>query len=129
MFPFGYGLSYTKFTIGNATLSQSTIKANEAVKITIPVSNTGKRQGTEIVQVYVRKMNDVDGPLKTLKGFQRVALKAGEKTNVTIDLPASSFEFYDWSQRKMMVAPGEYEVYYGSSSDDKQLQTCKLIVQ
>ena len=120
---------FRSFTIGNATLSQSTIKANEAVKITIPVSNTGKRQGTEIVQVYVRKLNDVDGPLKTLKGFQRVALKAGEKANVTIDLPASSFEFYDWSQRKMMVTPGEYEVCYGNSSDDKQLQTCKLIVQ
>jgi len=128
LFPFGYGLSYTKFAIGNATLSQPTIKANEAVKITIPVSNTGKRQGTEIVQVYVRKVNDVDGPLKTLKGFQRVALKAGEKANVTIDLPASSFEFYDWSQRKMMVTPGEYEVYYGNSSDSKNLKTTKITV-
>ena len=128
LFPFGYGLSYTRFAIGNATLSQSTIKANEAVKITIPVSNTGKRKGTEIVQVYVRKVNDVDGPLKTLKGFQRVALKAGEKANVTIDLPASSFEFYDWSQRKMMVTPGEYEVYYGNSSDNKDLKTTKITV-
>jgi beta-glucosidase len=128
LFPFGYGLSYTKFAIGNATLSQPTIKANEAVKITIPVSNTGKRQGTEIVQVYVRKVNDVDGPLKTLKGFQRVALKAGEKANVTIDLPASSFEFYDWSQRKMMVTPGEYELCYGNSSDNKDLKTTIITV-
>jgi len=128
LFPFGYGLSYTKFTIGNATLSQPAIKANEAVKITIPVSNTGKRQGTEIVQVYVRKVNDVDGPLKTLKGFQRVALKAGEKANVTIDLPATSFEFYDWSQRKMMVTPGEYEVYYGNSSDDKSLKSLIITI-
>ena len=128
LFPFGYGLSFTKFAIGNATLSQSTIKANEAVKITIPVSNTGKRQGTEIVQVYVRKVNDVDGPLKTLKGFQRVALKAGEKANVTIDLSASSFEFYDWSQRKMTVTPGEYEVYYGNSSESKDLKTTTITV-
>ena len=128
LFPFGYGLSYTKFAIGNASLSQQTIKTNESVKITIPVSNTGKRQGTEIVQVYVRKVNDVDGPLKTLKGFQRVALKAGEKANVTIDLPASSFEFYDWSQRKMMVTPGEYELYYGNSSDGKNLKTTIISV-
>lgn len=128
LFPFGYGLSYTKFAIGNATLSQQKIKANESVKITIPVSNIGKRQGTEIVQVYVRKVNDVEGPLKTLKGFQRMNLKAGQKTNATIDLPASSFEFFDWSQRKMMVTPGEYEIFYGNSSDNKNLKTTTITV-
>jgi beta-glucosidase len=129
LFPFGYGLSYTKFAIGNATLDKNTLSANEDVTVTIPVSNTGKRQGTEIVQVYVRKVNDVDGPLKTLKGFQRVSLNAGQKTNVTIDLPASSFEFYDWSQRKMMVTPGEYEIFYGNSSDAKDLKKTTVVVR
>ncbi len=129
LFPFGYGLSYTKFSIGNATLDKNSLNANEAVKVTIPVSNTGKRQGTEIVQVYVRKVNDVEGPLKTLKGFQRVSLNAGQKTNVTIDLPTSSFEFYDWSQRKMMVTPGEYEIYYGNSSDAKDLKKAAVVIR
>ncbi|WP_293053710.1 xylan 1,4-beta-xylosidase [Paludibacter sp.] len=129
LFPFGYGLSYTKFTIGNATLDKNTLSANEDVKVTIPVSNTGKRQGTEILQVYVRKVNDVDGPLKTLKGFQRVSLNAGQKTNVTIDLPSSSFEFYDWSQRKMMVTPGEYEIFYGNSSDAKDLKKATVVIR
>lgn len=128
LYPFGYGLSYTRFAIGNATLNKQTIKSNEGVKISIPVSNIGKREGTEIVQVYVRKVNDVDGPLKTLKGFQRITLKAGQKAEALIDLPASSFEFYDWSQRKMMVTPGEYEVYYGNSSGDNNLKTITIKV-
>ena len=129
LFPFGYGLSYTQFMIGNATLSKQTLKADEAIKITIPVSNIGKREGTEIVQVYVRKVDDVEGPLKTLKGFQRVTLNAGQKTNVTIDLPASSFEFFDWGQRRMMVTAGEYEVYYGSSSDAKDLKSYRIFIK
>ena len=83
----------------------------------------------EIVQVYVRKVGDIDGPLKTLKGFQRVELAAGEKTKANITLPPSSFEFYDWEQRKMAIVPGEYEVLYGNSSDEKDLATLKVILQ
>lgn len=129
LFPFGYGLSYTDFSIGNAILSKQTLSANDSIKIKIPVSNTGKRHGTEIIQVYIRKINDIEGPLKTLKGFQRVDLEAGQKTDVTIDLPPSSFEFFDWSQRKMMVTPGEYEVYYGNSSDNKDLKSSKVVIK
>lgn len=129
LFPFGYGLSYTNFSIGNATLSKQTLNANDSIKIKIPISNTGKRQGTEIIQVYVRKINDIEGPLKTLKGFQRVDLKAGQKADVTIDLPSSSFEFFNWSQRKMMVTPGEYEIYYGNSSDNKDLKRSKIFIK
>lgn len=129
LFPFGYGLSYTDFSIGNAILSKQTLSANDSIKIKIPVSNTGKRHGTEIIQVYIRKINDIEGPLKTLKGFQRVDLEAGQKADVTIDLPPSSFEFFDWSQRKMMVTPGEYEVYYGNSSDNKDLKSSKVVIK
>lgn len=129
LFPFGYGLSYTDFSIGNAILSKQTLRANDSIKIKIPISNTGKRHGTEIIQVYIRKINDIEGPLKTLKGFQRVDLEAGQKADVTIDLPPSSFEFFDWSQRKMMVTPGEYEVYYGNSSDNKDLKSSKVVIK
>jgi beta-glucosidase len=128
LFPFGFGLSYTNFELGNATLSKTAIKADETITITIPVKNSGKRDGTEIVQVYVRKVNDVDGPLKTLRGFQRVNVSAGKTMSATISLLPSSFEFYDWGQQKMTITPGEYEVYYGNSSDDKDLKMTKITI-
>ncbi len=93
LFPFGFGLSYTNFEIGEATLNTTSLNANETVRITIPVTNSGKRDGVEIIQVYVRKVNDLEGPLKTLKGFKRVDLPKGKTEPATIDLPPSSFEF------------------------------------
>jgi beta-glucosidase len=99
------------------------------VQLSIPVKNTGKRDGTEIVQVYIRKVNDVEGPLKTLRGFQRLELAAGKSQTATIELTPSSFEFYDWSQRQMAVTPGEYDVLYGSSSDAKDLNMLKVTIQ
>jgi len=129
LFSFGYGLSYTTFKIGEAQLSKTAIAANETVQLTVPVSNSGKRRGTEIVQVYVRKANDIDGPLKTLRGFKRVEIPAGKSKQVNIELTPASFEFFDWSQRKMMVTPGEYEVYYGNSSDSKNLKTKKITIR
>ena len=129
LFPFGFGLSYTSFSIGNANISNNSIKANESLQLTIPVSNTGKRNGTEIVQVYVHKVSDTDGPLKTLKGFQRVNVIAGETTHAVIKLPFNSFEFFDRTSGKMDVAAGEYEVLYGNSSDTKDLKIIKMVVQ
>ncbi|WP_423128075.1 xylan 1,4-beta-xylosidase [Gaoshiqia sp. Z1-71] len=129
LFPFGFGLSYTTFEIGNASISKTNIKANENVKLTIPVKNTGKRDGTEIVQVYIRKMNDLEGPLKTLRGFQRMELAAGKSETATIELTPASFEFYDWTQRQMAVTPGEYEVLYGNSSDAKDLKHLSVIIE
>ena len=128
LFPFGFGLSYTTFSIGNAKLNNTAIKANESVELTIPVSNKGKRNGTEIVQVYVRKLNDTDGPLKTLKGFQRVDVSAGKTVQAVINLPYNSFEFFDRSTGKMAVVAGEYEVLYGNSSDAKDLKTTTIMI-
>ncbi|GEL11448.1 beta-glucosidase [Flavobacterium glycines] len=129
LFPFGFGLSYSKFTIGSAKLNKTTIKSTENTQLSFPIQNVSKRNGTEIVQVYVRKVNDPDGPLKTLKAFKRIDLKAGEKQNITIDLPASSFEFYDAKTMAMNVTAGEYEVYYGKSSDAKDLKMTKIVIQ
>ncbi|WP_321424297.1 xylan 1,4-beta-xylosidase [uncultured Bacteroides sp.] len=129
LFPFGFGLSYTNFKIGKATVDKAEIKSNETVKLTVPVTNTGKRSGTEIVQVYIHKINDIDGPIKTLRGFQRVDLAAGKSGQATIDLTPSAFEFFDWAQRKMMVTPGEYEVLYGNSSDAKTLKILKIAIK
>jgi beta-glucosidase len=129
LFPFGFGLSYTTFSIGEAKLSKTVIKATESIELTIPVSNTGKYEGTEIVQVYVHKVNDTDGPLKTLRGFQRVEIIAGKTAQAIISLPSSSFEFFDRLSGKMVVADGEYEVYYGNSSETKDLKKVNIIIQ
>jgi beta-glucosidase len=129
LFPFGFGLSYTKFNIGKGRLTTNAIPTNGSTRITVPVSNVGKMNGTEIVQVYVRKVNDANGPLKTLRAFQRVTVAARKTAEASIELPASSFEFFDRTSGKMTIAPGEYEVLYGSSSDIKDLKIEKIIVQ
>jgi beta-glucosidase len=129
LFPFGYGLSYTTFSIGKVNVSKTTLKADETVTLTIPVSNTGKRDGTEIVQVYVHKTNDVDGPLKTLRGFQGIKIAAGKTGQAVVNLPFTSFEFFDREKFRMGVKAGEYEVWYGNSSDTKDLKMTKITIQ
>ena len=115
LFAFGYGLSYTTFEIGEATM-----KGTES--ITIPVTNTGQCDGTEIVQVYIRNLADVEGPLKSLRGFQRVEVKAGQTATATISLTPKSFEFWDAETNTMRTKPGTYEILYGNSSQDKDLK-------
>lgn len=129
LFPFGYGLSYTTFTMGEAKLSKTRIRAGESLEITVPVKNTGKVAGTEIVQVYVHKVGDEDGPLRTLKGFQRVWLEKGKKEEVTIVLEPEAFEFFDRPSVEMKVIPGEYEVYYGNSSSMEDLQMKTVVIE
>jgi beta-glucosidase len=129
LFPFGFGLSYTTFAIGTAEISENKISKDGNVELTIPVSNTGKRPGTEIIQVYVHKVNETDGPLKTLKGFKRIELAAGKSVQAVIDLPSASFEFFDRSSGKMAVTPGEYEIWYGNSSGVKDLKMVMITIQ
>jgi beta-glucosidase len=129
LFPFGFGLSYTKFSIGDAGLSRTTIRAGESVELSIPVSNAGKRGGTEIVQVYVRKVGDTDGPLKTLRGYQRVDVAAGKTVRAVIGLAYPAFEFFDRPEGRMAVTAGEYELLYGNSSDMKDLKIAKVAVR
>lgn len=129
LFQFGYGLSYTSFTIGNAQLSNAQIRKDESLSITIPVSNTGKRNGTEIVQLYVKKVNDTNGAIKTLRGFKRTEVGIGKTVNAVIDLTPSAFEFYNDKTLKMDVTAGDYELWYGNSSAIKDLKMIKVHVQ
>ena len=129
LFPFGYGMSYTTFSIGNASIGKPQIKTGEDLVITIPVSNTGKRDGIEVVQVYVRKANDTSGLTRTLRGFNRIEIPAGKTNQATISLPYNSFEFYDDKSLAVKVTPGDYELWYGNSSDAKDLKTMKVNVQ
>ena len=115
LFAFGYGLSYTNFEIGEA-------KMQGKESITIPVTNVGNCAGTETVQVYIRNLSDAEGPLKSLRAFQRVDVKKGETVNVTLKLDEKSFEFWDPETNTMRIKPGKYEILYGNSSMDKDLK-------
>jgi beta-glucosidase len=128
LFPFGFGLSYTTFSLGDAEFCKTELKTADELELTIPVSNTGKREGTEIVQVYVKKVGDTDGPVKALKGFKRVKIAAGKTQKVSVVLPYSSFETYNRTTGKMAVASGEYEIFWGTSSDAKDLKSKKIVV-
>ena len=118
LFAFGYGQSYTTFEIGEAKIDGK----GTDYQVTIPVTNTGKRNGTEIVQLYIRDLSDKEGPLKSLRGFQRVEVKAGETATATISLNAKSFEFWDDATNTMRTKPGQYEILYGTSSRDNDLK-------
>lgn len=91
LFPFGYGLSYTTFKYGKMKLDSS-VKVGETAKITVPVTNTGSRDGEEVVQVYLKKNGETDGPIKTLRAFKRVRIPAGKTVKVELELTPKQLE-------------------------------------
>ena len=123
LFPFGYGLSYTTFEV-DAEPSIDT----KGIAVKFTVENTGKRDGTEIVQVYIRNTADKEGPLKTLRAFKRVDVKAGQKVTDTIRLDRESFEGWDSETNTMRFVPGTYDIYVGNSSlcDDEPPMTITI---
>ena len=90
------------------------------------MTNTGKRDGTEIVQLYIRDLQDKEGPLKSLRAFQRVNVKAGQTETVTLTLTPKSFEFFDSATNTMRIKPGKYELLYGNSSADGNLKSLSV---
>ena len=127
-YAFGYGLSYTTFTVGKGKLSKSSMKADGKVTITVPVTNTGKCAGTETVQVYVKALDDAGAPIKALKGFQKLSLAPGETKKATITLDGEAFEYYNEMIDELSVKPGRYQILYGTSSLDKDLQSFDFTV-
>lgn len=122
LYAFGFGLSYTTFEYGTAKLSKSKIKAGKTVTITIPVINTGSRDGEEVVQVYVKSLDNPQAPIKSLKGFKKVNIAAGANTKVQITLGPDAFEFYDETVDGLSIKTGRYQILYGSSSRDEDLR-------
>ena len=114
LFPFGFGLSYTTFSVSKPVYKNG--------KLQVKVSNTGNRHGLETVQVYIRRVADTEGPLKSLRAYQQVQLAPGETKTISIALPRNSFEGWDASTNTMCVVPGKYEVMVGHSSADSDLQ-------
>ena len=122
-YAFGFGLSYTTFNVGDAKISAKKMKKNGKVTLTIPVTNTGKRDGSETVQVYVKRLDDAGAPIKALKGFQKLNLKPGETQKATITLDGEAFEYYDEMIDELATKSGRYQILYGTSSMDKDLKS------
>lgn len=120
LFAFGHGLSYSEFRYGKARLEDGVLR--------IPVTNVSDRDGDEVVQVYVKAADDKEGPHKSLRGFERISIKAGETAMVEIPLSKDDIDLFNPKSGKMEGAAGKYVVYYGGSSDDASLKklTMKL---
>ena len=105
------------------------MKADGKVTLTVPVTNTGSREGAETVQVYVKALDDPGAPIKSLRGFQKLTLAAGQTAKATITLDGEAFEYYDEMIDELAVKPGRYQILYGSSSRDEDLQTLDFVVK
>ncbi len=123
LFPFGHGLSYTTFSYGDARLQRPQPDSNDML-LTIPVTNTGSRNGEEVVQVYLRKPGDQEAPLRTLRAFKRVKIAAGQTQQVCIPLTGESFEWFDTATNTVHTLKGDYELLYGGSS---QIEALKVL--
>ena len=118
VYPFGYGLSYTNFTYGDLKLSGSSLKGNQTLTASVSVTNSGNRDGKEVIQLYIR---DVAGsmarPVKELKGFQKISLNAGETKTVTFNITTNDLKFYN-SDLKYDWEPGDFVIMAGGNSRD-----------
>ena len=128
LYAFGYGLSYTSFEIGEPRLAKKEMKKDGSTRVSVDVTNTGNREGTETVQLYIRDVvSSVTRPVKELKGFKKVRLQPGEKTTVAFDVTPQLLKFYDVNM-KYVVEPGDFELMAGNSSRDEDLKRVKLQV-
>lgn len=120
LYPFGYGLSYTTFEYGKPRLSATTMNANGTLTLTVNVKNTGKYDADEVVQLYIRDVAaSISRPVKELKGFERISLKAGESRDVNFTIDVDMLKFYN-SDLQFVAEPGDFEVMVGGNSRDVQ---------
>lgn len=118
LYPFGFGLSYTDFT-AKTVISKTVISPEESIECQVNLKNTGKKDGAETVQIYVKALDVEEAPKHQLKGIKKVFLKAGEETKVSITLPAKAFALYD-EEGKLVLNAGNYEVFAGTSQPDQR---------
>ena len=119
LFPFGYGLSYTKFEYSDIKLSADEINADGELTVSVTVKNVGKRSGKEVVQLYVRdRHSSVDRPVRELKGYEKVSLEAGESKKVFFRLDKRAFAYYSTAEHDWVVEDGRFDIEAGASSRD-----------
>jgi len=129
LYPFGYGLSYTTFSFSNLRLDRTNIRAKDSTRVHVDITNTGRRHGDEVVQMYIRDcVSSVTRPVKELKGFQRMPLQPGQTRTVTFEITPDLLSFYDINM-KFGVEQGEFEIMIGNSSRDSDLQKIVLTVR
>lgn len=122
LFPFGYGLSYTTFEYSDLTISKDTLTTKGVVKVEFTLKNTGKFEGAEVVQLYVKDLiTSVSQPVISLKGFQKISLKPGESKKVTFTITPKELQILN-AQNKWVVEPGDFRIMIGSSSKDLRLK-------
>jgi beta-glucosidase len=126
LYPFGFGLSYTNFTYSDIKLSTASVNSSQSLKATVTVTNSGSREGMEVVQLYIRDVvGSVTRPVKELKGFQKINLKAGESKEVTFTITNKDLKFYN-SDLKFVSEPGDFQVFIGGNSRDVKQADFKL---
>lgn len=127
LYPFGYGLSYTSFTYSDIRLSSASLTRTGNITATVTVKNTGAREGEEVIQLYTRDLiGSITRPVKELKGFQKIMLKAGETKTVSFTLSAEDLKFYN-SEFKFVAEPGDFKVFIGGNSRDTKEASFKLL--
>lgn len=129
MFSFGYGLSYTSFKYGNPSVSTKRIKVGQSFKLNVSVTNQGKNDGDEVIQVYIRKLEDTLGPVKTLRAFKRVRFLAGETRNITFNITPKQMQWWHEESQSMIMQPGKFEIFVGSNSSEKDLKAIPINVK
>lgn len=126
LYPFGYGLSYTSFSYSDVKLSSSSVKAGQKITAAVTVSNTGNKDGKEVVQLYIRDLvGSSTRPVKELKGFQKIELKAGEAKTVSFDISVNDLKYYNYDL-KYVAEPGDFKVFIGGNSRDVKEASFKL---
>lgn len=127
LYPFGYGLSYTTFDISTPKLDKTTMNAGDSITISTTVKNTGSRDGEEVVQLYIRDLvGSISRPVKELKGFQKISLKAGESKQLTFTLTENDLKFYN-ANLDFVAEPGDFKVFVGNSSTNVKEADFKLV--
>ena len=117
-FPFGFGLSYTKFTYSNLVLDKKQFKAGQNIKASVTVTNTGNFDGEEVAQLYIRDLTaSVVRPVKELKGFQKIMLKKGESKTISFTLTANNLKFFN-DKLQYVFEPGDFKLFVGGNSRD-----------
>ncbi len=128
-YPFGYGLTYSSLKYSNLSLSDKTIKLDDTLQVSVSVTNTGNFRTKEIVELYIRDLyGSITRPIKELKGFKKIDLAPGESRKVKFSLSAEDFKFYDINMN-YIAEPGEFEIFVGGSSNDKDLLKEKIILK
>jgi beta-glucosidase len=123
LFPFGHGLSYTKFDYSGLKITPAKVAAGNRIEVTARVRNSGSRAGAEVVQLYVHEVKSgVDRPVKELKGFRRITLNPGEARDVSFTLDKSALSFFSAAKDEWVAEPGAFEVWIGASSRDIRLK-------